>query len=112
MKFPDSPERTTKYVWYGVGLAIAAIFLLPGIIFVAALVKAFVISTLWHWYIVPFFHVADMPMAIAFGLSLMINYIIPTRDNFKDLKTGEKFLHIFLAPAVVLLFGWVGTYFI
>lgn len=111
MKFPDEPKRDKTDVMYGIGLAIGAIMLVPLMLFVAAIIKSFVISTLWHWYIVPFFHAAELPMAIAFGISLMINYIIP-RESFKDWKTGEKIGYMILVPAVVLLFGWIGTFFI
>lgn len=115
MKFPDNagtPERNKSDIIYGAALAIGAILLFPALIFIAVVVKAFIISTLWHWYFVPFFHVPELPLAIAFGISLMINYILPFRDNFKNLKASEKFQILVIGPILVLLFGWIGTFFI
>lgn len=112
MKFPETPQRKSSDVWYGVLLAIGSIFLLPVMIFVFSVVKAFVISTLWYWYIVPFFNLPELPLAISFGIGLLFSYLIPVADQTKDKKLGEKIAYLILFPSIVLLFGWLGTFFI
>jgi hypothetical protein len=112
MKFPDKPERNNTDVYYGVGIAIAAMLLLPAWIFIAVLVKAWVVSMLWHWYIVSFFHQPELPLTIAFGISLIISYLIPSRDLDNDKSLSEQILYAAMFPAATLIFGWLGTFFI
>jgi len=112
MKFPENIKRNQSDVWYGVLLAIGSILLLPAMIFIMSVIKAFVISTLWHWYIVPFFHQPELPLAISFGIGLLVSYLIPVSDHNKDKKLSEKIAYLILFPAIFLLFGWVGTFFI
>ena len=112
MKFPDKPERNNTDVWYGVGIAVGALLLLPAWIFGIAVIKAFVISQLWHWYVVSFFHQPDLPLAISFGIGLLVSYLVPWKDYNKDKPVGEQVLSAIMFPAFTLLFGWIGTFFI
>jgi hypothetical protein len=112
MKFPDKPERNKTDVWYGAGVAVGTMIILPIWIFIMALIKAFVVSQLWHWYIVPFFHQPDLPLAIGFGIGLLISYLVPNRDFNKDNTWSNQLLFAFIFPAFTLLFGWIGTFFI
>lgn len=112
MKFPENTKQNKLDIWYGAMLAIGVIMLLPAMIFIMSVVKAFVITTLWHWYIVPFFHLPELPLAISFGISLLISYLIPESENNKDWTLGQKLAYMILFPATVLLFGWIGTFFI
>ena len=112
MKFPEEPKRSNTDVWYGAGLAVGVLLILPVMIFVLAVVKAFVISTLWHWYIVPFFHLPDLPLAIAFGIGLLTSYLVPGSEHNSDKTLGEKASYFIILPLIVLLFGWIGTFFI
>lgn len=112
MKFPDPPERKKEDVWYGVGITLGALFFLPVMFFVMALVKAYVLSTLWHWYIVKFFNQPELPLAISFGIGLIITYLIPGKEYNKNASNGEKLLFMIFLPLFTLLLGWLGTFFI
>lgn len=112
MKFPEEEKRNTKDVWYGVGLTVGTLVVFPAMIFAVALIKAFVLCQLWHWYIVKFFNQSELPLAIGFGIGLIISYLIPRRDYDKDKKLGEQVLFLILFPCFTLLLGWLGTFFI
>jgi len=119
----DSTGQFTKkdgvanYLVASTGLLVASIVILialPIFIFVASVVQAYVLSTLWGWYVVPFFAAKPLPMVVAFGLSLIVNYVHPHLIRYKEdtRGTGEKLLDSCLRPAVALLMGWVGTFFL
>lgn len=90
------------------GIAVA----FPALIFVLAVVRAFVISQLWTWYIVPFFGAAALPLAVAFGISLLIGYLTPTVHAKDERPLKDKLFYIVGYPLFVLLFGWIGTFFL
>ena len=112
MKFPETPHQNKEDIWYRVGLVIGALLFVPGMLFLAAIVKAYVLSTLWHWYIVKFFSQPELPLAISFGIGLIVTYISGHRDNYKDMGLAEKLAYIIVLPAFTLLAGWLGTFFI
>lgn len=112
MKFPDKVERNNKDVWYGVGVALSAIIVLPAILFVMAVIKAFVLATLWHWYIVKFFNQPELPLAISFGIALIVSYLSANKDVWRDTKLSDKLLYMIFLPVFTLILGWIGTFFI
>ena len=93
-------------------VAALAIAGLPVLIFVGSAIQAYVISTLWGWYIVPFFGMKPLPLSVAFGISLMVNYLQPINHSKDERKSSEKISQNLLRPVLVLLFGWVGTHFL
>jgi len=83
-----------------------------GILFAASLVRAWVLTTLWGWYIVSFFNTKPMPLAVAYGISLIYLYL-ESAPTVKDQRsTNEKLLMAFLRPVMVLFYGWIGTFFL
>lgn len=111
MKFPDPPPPEARPTDWLAAIGLVALVVAP-LIFVAALVKAFVISMLWQWYVVPHFHLEPLPMAIAFGVGLLVSYLGP-RIHCEDKRTTkEKIVTAVSVPVLVLLIGWIGTFFI
>ena len=90
------------------------IVVLPILIFLLAVVNSFVLSLLWGWYIVPFFGAKPLPLAIAFGMSIIIEYLTSNLysniDNNKSFKDKIIFKLSFIISTILL--GWVGTFFI
>jgi len=92
----------------------AALLLLLAILiaFLSFVMQSYVLSTLWGWYIVPFFNTAPLPLAVAFGITLIYSYLLKiyTTDattNIKQTLSGQILLSV-----VALLFGWVGAHFL
>lgn len=96
----------------GAILAIAFAFLvwLP----LMMLLSAFVLSTLWTWFLVPL-HVPAISMAHAYGIAVLIGYITyqPDADRSRDEEDSRAFK--ILSPAFRALgalgFGWLALQF-
>lgn len=72
---------------------------------------AFVLSTLWAWFVVPL-GVAKIGMAHAYGLSLIPTTILGTRGLYApEDKRKESAIAALLFPVAALLFGWIALCF-
>lgn len=93
-------DETGLTIALGLALAVPAI-----------LIKMIVIVKLWQWYAVTSFNLPPVTIAQAFGLSLLINYLLPTPQT-KDRTILVSVIGGFLSAGSVLLFGWIGTYWL
>lgn len=91
-----------------------------------AIARAYVLATLWFWYIVPTFGLSPLKLVEAFGISLLVGFISHQRESKmerayeEDLKEGDEYygvrklfettLYVLSFYAATLLFGWIGTY--
>ena len=71
------------------------------------LLSAFVISRIWDWYVTSFLHAPMMPMVTAFGLSVLVTYMVPSRKTNKD-DNSWSWLWSGLGALFV---AWIGTLF-
>ncbi len=111
MKFPDPPAAEAKDGAYTVGHSIGTLIGVIVVISVLVLLRAYVISTIWEWYFVPHFGVQHLPMIVAYGMSLLVGFMVPIR-RYADSTKASKILEMeFFAPFVVLLMAWIGTFF-
>lgn len=93
-------------------IGMIAPFAVVAIVAPLVLLRAWVITVLWGWYVVPAFGVAPLRMAFAFGLSLLIGYVQP-RLSTEDKRTFSETLAFAIMSLVFTLgFGWIGTLFI
>jgi hypothetical protein len=79
------------------------------------LFQAFCISTLWGWFVVPVFHVAEISVVIAFGISMLISIFQDPTQQYKD-KDWTEIIGIMVGRAVglgfALLLGWVLHFYV
>jgi len=78
--------------------------------------RAFVLTLLWSWFVVPTFGVDDLSMPVAFGISLVVGMMARQSPCTKDTRTpaeqaGAFIIGGILLPAIALLFGWIATLF-
>lgn len=79
------------------------------------LLRGWVLSVLWGWFIVPTFNLPALAIAPAIGLSLVVGFLTrPATDDderSKHRSMGERLAHaIALAiagPLMALAMGWV-----
>ena len=90
-----------------------------GLVVAAIIMRAWVTTILWSWFIVPVFHVPELTLPMAMGISLVIGMFITmqaTKDI--DIKSGKEavfqkvFEKSFLEPLVTLGVGWIITLFL
>lgn len=101
MKFPDPPKKTS------VGELLAII--LSSFVFI--FVKAFVVSQLWEWYIVSHFETKSLPVVIAFGIGILVNFMITPSYTKDERPLSERISYAISLPIFALILGWVGTLF-
>jgi len=85
---------------------------------IGILVRGFVITKLWIWFIVPIFETTPLRLVEAIGLSFIIGFIIYRKSSKSD--DGESFWAAFVSSIVetlsasifALLFGWIIQLFI
>jgi len=82
-------------------------------LFIGALLRAFIITQIWGWYMVPLFGVAPITMVLAFGLACIVQLLTLNRaglsaDRVAENKDAEN-SHAILSAASMLvatLFIW------
>jgi hypothetical protein len=83
---------------------------------ITGVVKGLVLCMLWKWFIVPTFHLTEIPIASAIGIALVFIILTPSTDptNSKE-KTVSKedsswwveLIPLIHKPLSVLLFGYI-----
>ena len=96
--------------WAGV-IAVPLILITGAIVwFVLSLIKGFVLTKLWAWFIVPVFELPMLKLWEAVGISMLLSYMTFSGKTFyknhkEDNITGT--ILSFTLPWIVLFFGWI-----
>lgn len=92
-------------------MLVLAILGLVALVAVMALYNAFVLATLWAWFVVPL-GAAQIGIAHAYGLSLIPTVILTSRGLYSpEDKRTESYVAAMMLPAAALLFGWIAVGF-
>ena len=79
--------------------------------FICALMKGFVLTKLWVWFVIPLFpSVPVLALWQAVGLAMVVNYITGQQSiTSKDHETnwGATVFASFILPWMTLFFGWI-----
>jgi hypothetical protein len=92
----------------GAGCVVALIGVVFGSIF-----RGYALSVLWRWFVVSAFHLPEIGIAAAIGLSLLIGAFANTNSKVESkydsvLQAGVAALILsFLLPAMLLGMGWI-----
>ena len=88
-------------------LVVLSVIGIASFIAMTTLIDAWVVVTLWRWFIVPAFAASPMTMGTAIGVDLLVNLIHRPSGMPAELKLGDVLTRIFLVPVVALGIGWV-----
>lgn len=81
--------------------------------FGTAVLKGWVLTKLWVWFIIPIFHLPVLGIAQAIGISLIMHYLTNENPDRKDdRKWFESVATAVVMPFIVLLMGWIVTLFL
>ncbi len=95
---------------------LALIFGTIALVVISALWRAWVLTVLWTWFIVPL-GLPAIGIATAIGASLIVGMFMPNQVAKKDttMNKTDAIANVFSVaiggPAVVLLIGWIVTLF-
>lgn len=102
--------KPPKTAWPGGAIAAG---LLGGVLF--AVFQAFCIATLWGWFVAPVFHVAEMSVVVAFGISMLISIFQDPSQQYKD-KEWTEIIGMMIGRAAglgfALLLGWILHFYV
>ena len=92
--------------------AIGLLVVAGGSVVALALLRGWVLSILWGWFVVPTFNLPQLSIPIAIGLALVVGFLAHQSIDVKSPeRTGaEKWAHIamfFVSPLLSLLFGYI-----
>lgn len=100
----------TKTTSDAVGAIALLICGLPVMVGVLAVWRGVVLTFLWSWFVVGYFHVPPLSVPLAIGFCLIAGFFssrVKREESF-----GEALGWALLGPAFTLLIGWVVTKFI
>ncbi len=107
MKIRDS-DSTEK------GCVVAMIPFFVSTIFVAPIVRGWVLCKLWAWFIVPTFSLPSLHIVTAIGLMVVAAFIVSipipeTKDKGEEMsvKMFRAIAMSFATPLISLVMGWV-----
>jgi len=77
--------------------------------------SGFVLSIVWEWFMVPAFHLPQLSVALAIGISLTIRMVVA--QYYEDSKDADKEVtkaisSAIVYPLIVLIFGYVVHQFV
>ncbi len=91
------------------GIAVLLVF--------STLWKAFVVTKLWTWFIVPTFGLPALSIPVAIGVAMVVTFLT-YQWRFEEIPEDRKVEYwaqacmvSTLMPAFFLLFGWIVTLF-
>jgi hypothetical protein len=93
------------------GVSIGAIIVVALLMFPLYILKGFVISKLWLWFVVPYFGLEPLSIPLAIGLGMIVSFVSnPRKEN--DVKIRDTCLFSILLSLLTLLSGWIVHLFI
>jgi hypothetical protein len=108
-KMTTASKSYSSDFWIGV----ISPFALALVVFPLILLRGWVLTLLWQWYIVPAFGVAPLRIVFAFGISLVVLSL--TREGCQQKDDKPAYIKLALAfsnPLLTLLLGWIGSFFV
>ena len=94
----------------GFAIVVAAMLLITAPL---TLIWAWCLMTQWRWFIVPQFHVAELSMPVAVGMSTIVT-LFRTQEFIKDeykMDGNIQILTSVAAPALAMLIGYIAHLF-
>ena len=84
---------------------------------ISPIIKGFVFSKLWFWFIIPTFQMQPLRVVEAIGIIFLINLIRAKKDKEADTDEfwdtlANNMVFIVLMAGLLLLSGWVVTLFL
>lgn len=101
----DDPFKES-FIWMVAAVGVL-VWIIPTI-----LLRSWVTTVLWAWYIVPGFNVPPIRMSIAFGATLLIHFVTPRVPTDEKKSPWETIGWSILVPVFSLTVGWIGSFFV
>lgn len=94
-------------------LVVVMLVLVSGIAAISWLLRGYVLSVLWRWFMVPILGLPALSVPQAIGIALVVGMLTHQSHHYpenKNEKTSTKVVWVlepFIAPFATLLVGWI-----
>lgn len=83
-----------------------------GVLGLTSVLRGYVLSILWAWFMVPIFHLPELTIVQAIGVSFVVSFFTTTikeeKVNAEKRKSfGAIMMEVGIFLALSLFFGWV-----
>lgn len=93
---------------------------LCAVVLVSVLLRGFVLSTIWQWFLTPTFGIPAPGVSMCIGILLIISFLTPDATIKTRIVNGKiegdqhsaLLSQAIVAPLFTLLFSWIVTFFI
>lgn len=95
-------------------MAILNLFIGMGVLIAGAIIaRAWVMTVIWGWFVVPAFHMPELTIATALGLTILVGMFTHHLQDKKEEKAdiAQSIIKAFLQPLITLMFAWIVTWF-
>lgn len=83
------------------------------LIAISAMLRGYVLSVLWGWFIVPTFGLPGISIPIAIGIAVILSFTTHQLNVARETQTtGDRVFNAVVHPLFVLFIGWIVTLFI
>lgn len=95
-------------------IALALIASFVALVTISSILRGWVLSILWGWFVVPTFGLPALSIPIAIGIGLILAFTTHqiSLKKEEDKSSGTQFSNTILHPLLILLVGWIVTLFI
>jgi len=62
---------------------------IPVLIILLSLLDGWVLVRMWRWFIVSTFHLPELPIWTAIGMTLIVHFLLPSRNGKETRKFAE-----------------------
>lgn len=90
--------------------AVGLLVLLGLLMVVGSVIRGFVLSTLWSWFIVPIGG-PEISIPIAIGISIIVGLLTHEQPDKQNSEIGYVIGQTLIGPFVVLGIAWIVTLF-
>lgn len=111
MTKPSSSTLSSDF-WVGVAAAPLFVVIFATMFFPFAILRAWVMTVIWGWYVISAFGMTPLRMVYAFGLAMLVHEMTPKYHMKDDRKWRAIITAGILGPLGTLAVAWIGTFFI
>lgn len=83
------------------------VFGIVGLIIVASIIRGYVLSIMWGWFVVPIFNLPSLGIAQSIGIAMVIAMLTHQYIPTKDKDNWQPWFNVLIGPWLALGAAWI-----
>jgi len=85
----------------------------PLTVIISSIMNGWALSTMWGWFVVPLFHLPELNIPYAIGISMVVGMLVrqASQENKKEKSwstiVAEIFAYAIFTPLFTVFLGWI-----